>query len=79
MAHLQRWRADRSVGIVSGRAPIEGSRVCGRFWQPKEDFVRTFSAKLLAYAISRGLDYRDAPAVRGIGATRRRPIIPGHR
>jgi mono/diheme cytochrome c family protein len=32
----------------------------------KEDFVRTLSAKLLAYAIGRGLDYRDMPAIRGI-------------
>jgi hypothetical protein len=32
----------------------------------KEDFVRTVSGKLLAYAIGRGLDYRDTPAVRGI-------------
>jgi len=32
----------------------------------KEDFVRTLSGKLLAYAIGRGLDYRDLPAVRGI-------------
>ena len=32
----------------------------------KEDFVRTVSGKLLAYAIGRGLDYRDMPAVRGI-------------
>ena len=32
----------------------------------KDDFVRTLSAKLLAYAIGRGLDYRDMPAVRGI-------------
>jgi hypothetical protein len=32
----------------------------------KEDFVRTLSGKLLAYAIGRGLDYRDMPAVRQI-------------
>jgi hypothetical protein len=32
----------------------------------KEDFVRTLSAKLLAYAIGRGLDYYDQPAVRKI-------------
>jgi mono/diheme cytochrome c family protein len=32
----------------------------------KEDFVRTLSGKLLAYAIGRGLDYRDMPAVRRI-------------
>jgi mono/diheme cytochrome c family protein len=31
-----------------------------------EEFVRTLSAKLLAYAIGRGLDARDMPAVRGI-------------
>src|SRR6185503_8844722 len=32
----------------------------------KEDFVRTFSGKLLAYAIGRGLDHHDAPAIRRI-------------
>jgi mono/diheme cytochrome c family protein len=32
----------------------------------KEDFVRTLSGKLLAYAIGRGLDYHDMPVVRGI-------------
>jgi hypothetical protein len=31
-----------------------------------EDFVRTLSGKLLAYAIGRGLDYHDMPAVRKI-------------
>jgi mono/diheme cytochrome c family protein len=32
----------------------------------KDDFVRTLSGKLLAYAIGRGLDHDDAPAVRAI-------------
>jgi hypothetical protein len=32
----------------------------------KEDFARTLSGKLLAYAIGRGLDYRDLPAVRAL-------------
>jgi len=32
----------------------------------QEDFVRTLSAKLLAYAIGRGLDHHDMPAVRAI-------------
>ena len=32
----------------------------------REDFVRTLNGKLLAYAIGRGLDYRDMPAGRGI-------------
>jgi hypothetical protein len=32
----------------------------------KEDFVRTLTAKLLTYAIGRGLDHRDLPVVRTI-------------
>ena len=32
----------------------------------REDFVRTLSGKLLAYALGRGLDYHDMPAVRRI-------------
>ena len=32
----------------------------------KEDFVRTLSGKLLAYAIGRGLDHHDMPAIRSI-------------
>ena len=32
----------------------------------KEDFVRTLTAKLLAYAIGRGLDHRDQAAIRRI-------------
>jgi cytochrome c553 len=32
----------------------------------KEDFVRTLSGKLLAYAIGRGLDYHDMPAMRAV-------------
>jgi mono/diheme cytochrome c family protein len=39
----------------------------------REDFVRTFSGKLLAYAIGRGLDHHDAPAVRRIA----RDAAPG--
>jgi len=33
----------------------------------KEDFVRTLGGKLLAYAVGRGLDVHDMPAVRRIG------------
>jgi uncharacterized protein DUF1585 len=32
----------------------------------KDDFVRTLSGKLLSYAIGRGLEYYDLPAVRKI-------------
>jgi hypothetical protein len=31
----------------------------------QEDFARTLTAKLLAYAVGRGLDHHDMPAVRG--------------
>jgi len=32
----------------------------------QEDFVRTLSGKLLAFAVGRGLDYHDLPAIRAI-------------
>jgi hypothetical protein len=32
----------------------------------REDFVRTFTEKLLAYAVGRGIEYSDLPAVRTI-------------
>ena len=32
----------------------------------RDDFVRTFTEKLLAYAIGRGIEYYDLPAVRTI-------------
>jgi len=33
----------------------------------KEDFVRTFTGKLLSYAIGRGVEYYDLPTIRKIG------------
>ena len=51
----------------------------------KEDFVRTLSGKLLAYAIGRGLDYHDRPPSARSRAMRRRAdyswssIITRHR
>jgi hypothetical protein len=32
----------------------------------REQFVRAVTSKLLTYAIGRGLEYYDAPAIRGI-------------
>jgi len=32
----------------------------------KEEFVRTVTAKLLTYSLGRGIEYYDAPAIRGI-------------
>ncbi len=47
----------RFEGIAGLRAFVAGH---------KEDFARTLTGKLLAYALGRGLDYRDMPAVRRI-------------
>ena len=38
----------------------------------REDFVRTFTEKLLAYALGRGVEYYDLPAVRKITREARR-------
>ena len=40
----------------------------------KEDFVRTLTGKLLAYATGRGLDHHDLPVIRRSCAMPRRPI-----
>jgi len=32
----------------------------------KEDFVRTLTGKLMAYAVGRGIEYTDLPAIRKI-------------
>ena len=45
-------------------AGIEGLRTY--LADHKEDFVRTLSSKLLAYAIGRGVEYYDQPAIRKI-------------
>jgi hypothetical protein len=68
-----KWRGSSDGVLVDASASfpdgstfegIEGLR--GLFVSHREDFVRTLSGKLLAYAIGRGLDYRDLPAVRAI-------------
>ncbi len=70
---LGKWRTvsdgapiDPSASFPDGTRfeGIEGLRTL--LVSHKEDFVRTLSGKLLAYAIGRGLDYRDMPAARGI-------------
>ena len=48
-------------GTLSGVADLEA-----RLLERPELFVQTLTEKLLTYAIGRGLDYRDAPAVRQI-------------
>ena len=48
----------RFEGVAGLRAMMAGPR--------KEDFVRTFTEKLLAYALGRGIEYTDLPAIRKI-------------
>jgi hypothetical protein len=55
-------------------AGVEGLR--GYLEQNREDFVRTLSAKLLAYALGRGVEYHDQPAIRKIA---RESAADGHR
>ena len=42
-------------------------RACGRCWLSRgEEFAGAVTEKLLAYALGRGLEYHDRPAVRRI-------------
>ncbi|PYR24495.1 MAG: hypothetical protein DMF98_15215 [Acidobacteria bacterium] len=70
---LGQWRTtDAGTPINASGVLLDGTRVDGpaalrrALVAQKEQFVRTVSGKLLTYAIGRGLDHYDAPAVRGI-------------
>jgi hypothetical protein len=70
---LGKWRTSSDGAPVDPSATFpDGTRFDGAaglrdlMVSHKEDFVRTLSGKLLAYAIGRGLDYRDMPAIRAI-------------
>jgi hypothetical protein len=70
---LGKWRTTTAAGPIDATAALpDGSRFDGArglrtfVAQHREDFVRTVSEKLLAYAIGRGLDAPDMPAVRRI-------------
>jgi len=70
---LGKWRTSSDGAPIDASASFpDGTRFDGiaglrtLLAAHKEDFVRTLSSKLLAYAVGRGLDYRDMPAVRGI-------------
>jgi cytochrome c553 len=68
-----RWRTTSAGSTVdaSGALP-DGTRFDGvpgllrLLLQHREQFVDTFTERLLTYAIGRGLEHYDAPAVRGI-------------
>jgi len=76
---LENFDADGKWRTVSDSVPIDASATLPdgtRFEgvgglrsvlvSHKEDFARTLTAKLLAYAIGRGIEYYDQPAVRKI-------------
>jgi mono/diheme cytochrome c family protein len=70
---IGRWRTtDAGTPINASGVLLDGTRVDGpaalrlALVAQKEQFVRTVAAKLLTYAIGRGLEYYDAPAIRGI-------------
>jgi hypothetical protein len=67
------WRTrDAGVRIDSSAELTDGTRVDGviplrnALLKRPEVFVGTFAEKMLTFAIGRGLDYRDLPAVRAI-------------
>jgi hypothetical protein len=68
-----KWRAEADGAPVDPSAAMpDGTKFSGidglrkYLTDNKEDFVRTLSAKLLAYAVGRGLEYYDQPAIRKI-------------
>jgi mono/diheme cytochrome c family protein len=67
------WRSrDGRVPIDTSGTFIDGSSVSGpvelrqAVLRQPENFVTTLTEKLLVYALGRGIDHRDMPAVRGI-------------
>jgi mono/diheme cytochrome c family protein len=70
---LGQWRTtDAGTPINASGVLLDGTKVDGpaalrrALVAQKEQFVRTVTGKLLTYAIGRGLEYYDAPAIRGI-------------
>jgi hypothetical protein len=67
------WRtADAGKPIDASGVLLDGTKVEGpaaldqAFVAQKEQFVRTVTGKLLTYALGRGIEYYDAPAIRTI-------------
>ena len=70
---LGKWRTSSDGAAIDPSASFpDGTRFEGvaglktLLVSHKEDFVRTLTGKLLAYAIGRGLDFHDLPAIRRI-------------
>jgi hypothetical protein len=70
---LGKWRSESDgAPIDAGSSLPNGASFSGAdglrklLGEQEEDFVRTLTEKLLAYAIGRGVDYHDLPAVRQV-------------
>jgi mono/diheme cytochrome c family protein len=70
---LGKWRLESDGAPVDAAAGLpDGTRFEGAaglrklIATHKEDFVRTFAGKLLAYAVGRGIELSDMPAIRNI-------------
>jgi mono/diheme cytochrome c family protein len=70
---IGQWRTtDAGTPINASGVLLDGTKVDGpaalrrALVAQKEQFVRTVTDKLLTYAIGRGLEHHDAPAIRGI-------------
>jgi hypothetical protein len=68
-----KWRTEADGAPVDPSASMpDGTKFSGidglrkYLTDNKEDFVRTLSGKLLAYAVGRGLEFYDQPAIRKI-------------
>jgi hypothetical protein len=68
-----KWRVEAdAVPVDASAAMPDGKKFTGvdglrsYLTDNKEEFVRTLSGKLLAYAIGRGIEYYDQPAIRKI-------------
>jgi hypothetical protein len=70
---IGQWRTTDAGGPIDASGVLlDGTKVDGpvalrrALVAQKEQFVRAVTSKMLTYAIGRGLEYYDAPAVRGI-------------
>jgi mono/diheme cytochrome c family protein len=79
---IGQWRtADAGRPIDASGVLLDGNKVEGpaalqsALVAQKEQFVRSVTAKLMTYALGRGMEHYDAPAIRGIV----RGAAPGYR
>jgi hypothetical protein len=70
---LGKWRTESDGARIDSSASLpDGTRFEGvvglraLMASHQEDFVRTFTEKLMAYALGRGIEYTDLPAIRKI-------------